>query len=82
VTRLFPILTLTLAILVFAPEAAHACAVCFDANEETRGAFLGTTIFLSLLPLGIIGGTAYWLWRRARSLGAEDGTLGPGDPLR
>ena len=54
------------------PAISFACAVCFDANEETRGAFLGTTIFLSLLPLGVVGGLIYFLFRRARMLAAED----------
>lgn len=52
--------------LVLAADPAFACAVCFDANEETRGAFLGTTIFLSLFPLGMVFGFGFWFWRRVR----------------
>ena len=59
-------------LVLVATEPAFACAVCFDANEESRGAFLGTTILLSLLPLGLIGGFAWFIRRRARQLAAEE----------
>jgi hypothetical protein len=51
-----------------APEAAMACSVCFSATEQNRMAFLGTTIFLSLLPLFLIGTVSVVLWRRSRAL--------------
>ena len=54
------------------PEAATACAVCTGGQtEETRYAFLWTTGFLSALPLGLIGGLAWYLRRRAREIGAR-----------
>ena len=72
-----PILTtMTLLAVSLWPALSFACAVCFDANEETRGAFLGTTIFLSLFPLAIIGGVIYFLYRRARALEAESAAEG------
>jgi hypothetical protein len=40
--------------------------VCFTGDEATVAAFIGTTVFLSLLPLMLIGGGVWWLWRRAR----------------
>jgi hypothetical protein len=44
---------------------AAACAVCGGGDSEaTRKALIDTTIFLSLLPLGMIGGTVLWVWRR------------------
>jgi hypothetical protein len=58
--------------LILLPAAAEACAVCGAAAERNRAAFLGTTIFLSLLPLGMIGGGLYWLRKRGREFwGAE-----------
>lgn len=60
---------LLVALLIAAtPALAHACAVCFEANDKNRAAFFATTIFLSLLPLGMIAGMAFWLRRRAREL--------------
>jgi zinc transporter ZupT len=38
-----------------------ACSVCFDAKDGTRGAFLWTTVFLSLVPLAMIAGGIYTL---------------------
>ncbi len=42
-----------------------ACAVCFDATEANRWAFIFTTVFLSLLPLTMIGGGVWYLRRKA-----------------
>lgn len=55
--------------------AAQACPVCFSATDQNRMAFLGTTILLSLLPLGMVAGGVLYLRRRARQLGeGESGT--------
>ena len=59
------------------PEAAHACPVCFDRDDEARIAFLATTGLLTLLPLGMVVGTGMWLRRRARELRGDEG--GGGD---
>lgn len=75
--RTLPILAIAVAAVFLFPESAQACAVCFDMKAETRWAFVATTVFLSLLPLGMIGGGIYWLWRRARMLAEEEGTLEP-----
>ena len=50
------------------PDIALACAVCGSQEEKAAGAYLGMTIVLSLLPISLIGGAAYWLWRRAKSI--------------
>ena len=47
-------------------ETAFACAVCFSATEATRGAFIGTTIFMSLFPLAIIFGGVWVLYKRSK----------------
>jgi len=59
---------LALALLALLPDVAHACPVCFDPREENRVAFLATTIFMSLVPLGMVGGLGMWLRKRARAL--------------
>ena len=46
---------------VVAISQADGCPVCFSAKEGSREAFIGTTIVLSLLPLLMIGGIAFWL---------------------
>jgi hypothetical protein len=46
-------------------EKAHACAVCFAGEEATRGAFIGTTVFMSLFPLVIIFGGIWILYKRS-----------------
>lgn len=61
-----------LLLLAAAPDAAHACAVCFDAKEGTRMAFLATTALLSFLPLGMVAGTGLWLRKRAKELDEEE----------
>ena len=57
--------------LVAIPDVALACPACFDGPGETRQAFLATTAFLTLLPLGIVGATTTWLRSRARQSEAE-----------
>jgi hypothetical protein len=59
----------TIALIVQAPRVAAACAVCSAGREdETRLAFLLTTILLSVLPPLAVGGTVWWIARRARTL--------------
>ncbi len=67
------ILATALIFLAALPELASACPVCFDARDENRQAFVATAAFLSLLPLGLVGGAGLWLRRRARQVDAEDG---------
>ncbi len=69
-------LPLGILLLAALPDVAHACPVCFDPREENRFAFLATTIFMSLVPLGMIGGVGLWLRKRARDLKG----LPPEDP--
>jgi hypothetical protein len=60
------------ALLLAAPEAAEACSVCSAAQDDSvREAFLVTTVFLSVLPLLLVGGFAWWLRRRVRELDAR-----------
>lgn len=62
------VVALIVALTAALPAEVWACAVCFDPREENRFAFLATTIFLSLVPLGMVGGVSLWLRRRARQL--------------
>jgi hypothetical protein len=65
------ILTLALAAVAVLPDAASACAVCFSASDENRQAFLISTAFLSVFPLGMVGGAGLWLRRRVRERDAK-----------
>jgi hypothetical protein len=52
---------------------ALACPVCSSAKDEAnRAAFLGTTVFLTGLPIAMIGGLIYWVARRASAQQGED----------
>jgi hypothetical protein len=62
------------------PDAASACSVCYVGAEESRKAFLLTTVLLSLLPLGMIGTFAWWFWRRMRDAEAVHRALPFGEP--
>ena len=48
---------------VWSPSLALACATCSDPEDASNGAFLVSTIFLSLLPLAGIGALGYGVWR-------------------
>ena len=65
------ILFLAMALVILLPEAVQACPVCFDASDENRQAFLTTTAFLSLLPLGMVAGAGLWIRKRAKDVDGE-----------
>ncbi len=56
--------------LLLLPQPAFACSVCYSANESNRLAFIDTTVFLSLLPLAMVGGIVWWIWRQVQAHGA------------
>jgi hypothetical protein len=57
--------------MIASPDVASACAVCFDGPGESRQAFLITTAFLTLLPLGMVAGVGAWLRSRARRVESD-----------
>jgi peptidoglycan/LPS O-acetylase OafA/YrhL len=68
------------AVAMLMPKVALACPVCFDPRDENRFAFLGTTIFLSLLPLGMVGAMVTWVRQRSRKLDEEQATSAGSTP--
>ncbi len=49
-----------------------ACAVCAAAVEDANAnAFLKGTAILSLMPLGVIGTTVFYIYRRTKATAAE-----------
>jgi hypothetical protein len=78
------VVALAVVAVALTPDLAHACAVCFSANAKNREAFLATTAFLSLLPLGLAGGLWMWIRRRAAALQRQaDAAAAPaGAPVR
>ena len=65
------VVVMALALVVLLPEAAWACPVCFDSSDENRQAFIATTVFLSLLPLGMVAGAGLYVRKRSRDLTDE-----------
>jgi hypothetical protein len=62
------------AIMIYAPTLAQACAVCFDSEDDNRQAFIDTTIFLTVLPLGLFAfgiGLLVYRIRKAERTEAE-----------
>jgi hypothetical protein len=54
------------------PRVASACAVCFSGKEDdSRVAFIATTAFMTAMPLLLVGGTIYYLYRRSERISAE-----------
>ena len=52
--------------LTSAADLAHACPSCASPLEENRQAFVDTTIFLTVVPLLMMGGFIWWLRRKLR----------------
>ncbi|MGB8224343.1 MAG: hypothetical protein WCF10_17260 [Polyangiales bacterium] len=54
----------------WAADIAYACPSCASPLEENRQAFVDTTIFLTVVPLAMIGGFIWWIRRRTREIDA------------
>jgi len=46
------------------PGAAWACPACMVGNPKTAATYLGMTLVMSALPILLVAGIGYWLWRR------------------
>jgi hypothetical protein len=46
------------------PSAAKACPACMVGDPKTAGTYLGMTLVMSALPILLVCGLGYWLWRR------------------
>jgi hypothetical protein len=65
--------TLPLAAILLVPGLAQACAVCFSGrSDETRQAFIGSTAFMTFLPILVVGGVVWWFRRRVLAMQAEE----------
>ena len=48
-------------------QQALACAICFSGREESRIAYLLTTIFMTSPPLLALGAAILWVVRKANA---------------
>ena len=58
-------------VVLLAAGGADACPSCADPRDTARNAMIGSTIFLSLLPLGFIGAVVTWVVRRERAISRQ-----------
>jgi hypothetical protein len=69
----------SVAALWLAPRVASACPVCFSGADETRDAFVLTSVLMSAVPPVLIGSVVWWLRRRVlqaeRDLASQGGAL-------
>ena len=58
---------LALALITLAPAVAFACPVCgLNGTQDNWGAYRAMTVMLSALPLGMIGGLAFYIYKRSK----------------
>ena len=62
---------LTIVIMYFV-STAKACSVCGFGQDGSRDAYLFTTALLTLIPLSIMGGMAYFAWRKFKARGPHE----------
>ena len=62
---------LLLVCLLAMPSLVEACAVCSDGEKQNAMAFFWTTVLLTALPLGLLGGMIRWVQKRSKALEAE-----------
>ena len=46
------------------PAAAWACPACMVGDPKTAATYFGMTVVMSSLPILLVCGIGYWLWRR------------------
>jgi hypothetical protein len=46
------------------PGAALACPACMVGDPKTAATYFGMTVVMSALPILLVCGLGYWLWRR------------------
>jgi hypothetical protein len=46
------------------PSAAWACPACMVGDPKTAATYFGMTVVMSSLPIILVCGLGYWLWRR------------------
>ena len=46
------------------PVATWACPACMVGDPKTAGTYFGMTLVMSALPILLVCGLGYWLWRR------------------
>jgi len=63
-------------------DLARACSVCGSPLEENRQAFVDTTVFLTLVPLMMMGSFIWWLRRKIRAMEDAPEILVPENLLR
>jgi hypothetical protein len=69
--------------LLLAPRLCLACSKCLSGrSEETKLAYVLTTVFLSVLPPLAVAGVVWWLVRRARALEREEASRAVPVPAR
>ena len=68
--------------LAWAADLAYACPSCASPLEENRQAFVDTTIFLTVVPLLMMGGFVWWLRRKLRDRDEPPEIAVPQDLLR
>jgi hypothetical protein len=54
-----------IALAALPAERALACAVCFSGRDESRVAYLLTTIFMTSLPIVALAIGIYWVVKKA-----------------
>ena len=46
------------------PAAASACPGCMVGDPKTAATYFGMTVVMSALPILLVCGLGYWLWKR------------------
>jgi hypothetical protein len=63
--------TIVLALASLQAQPALACAVCFSGRDESRVAYLLTTLFMTALPILALGAGIYWVVKKANAADPE-----------
>ena len=63
--------TTALALATLSAQPAFACAVCFSGRDESRVAYLITTIAMTALPILALAAGIVWVVRKANAADSQ-----------
>jgi hypothetical protein len=62
-----PIAAAVLVLASLPAQQALACAVCFSGRDESRVAYLLTTLFMTSIPIVALAAGIYWVVKKANA---------------
>lgn len=61
------LVAIALAVTALPAQQALACSVCFSGRDESRVAYVLTTLFMTAIPIAALAAAIYWVVKQANA---------------